>query len=133
MKKRFGNERCFVCGARGTNFIASIKKRPQKETDFKILPKDYYREIYFCNNCNTYNSFHDYDFSALYSEKYTRATYKNKVLEAFKRIIDFPEDISDNKYRVERVKKFCRKKGIDLHSSRVLDVGSGLCVFFSRA
>jgi len=132
-KELYKARECFLCGSKGTQeLIDIIREKPERETDFQIKPEDYYREISFCQNCGVYNNHHEYDFSSLYTENYNEATYKNKIKETFNKIMILPEGKSDNKLRVERIISYLNNNNDDLNKAKVLDVGSGLCVFLAE-
>ncbi len=133
MKKILKYKNCYLCGkSKNLKLISTITKKPKKETDFGIYAKEYYREIYFCNNCEVYNNFHTYDLDKLYFGKYNEVTYNNNLIKNFNIIKNLPEHKSDNKQRVKRINEFCKKKGFKPFTTKVLDIGSGLCVFLAE-
>ena len=46
--------------------------------------------------------------------------------------MDITEGKSDNKHRVKRIVEFCKKRGMNSSTTKVLDIGSGLCVFLGE-
>lgn len=112
--------------------VSEITEKPANETDLEIVPGEYNRQICVCGNCGVYNNFHDYDFSDFYSGQYNKMTYANKISDTFNRIRNLPDNKSDNKQRVKRIVEFCSNEKIDLTKTKVLDVGSGLCVFLAE-
>ena len=116
--------KCNLCQSHDCKLIKVFTKKPPKETDFKL--KNYHREVYFCNNCEVYFNHHKFDMEKIYSGKYNKDTYDNKILENYNKIMNYPFEISCNKHRVERIVKFINKP------SKVLDIGSGLCVFLGQ-
>jgi 2-polyprenyl-3-methyl-5-hydroxy-6-metoxy-1,4-benzoquinol methylase len=99
------------------------KKKPLGETDFGI--KKYYRTYKTCKKCGHYFSNIKFNMDKLYDKKYSIKSYGNlnDLKKKFEIINNFLVSKSDNKQRVERVKKFIKKK------NNLLDIGSGLGVF----
>ncbi len=121
---------CPLCRSENTRLIARLEKKPEKETDFGI--KDYRRSIFFCESCKVYFNRHGHDLSGLYSGNYNKATYDNRIVERYEKIMALPEDKSDNNRRVVRLVHFLRDEGMALDEAKVLDIGSGLCVFLAE-
>jgi len=115
---------CNLCGSNDCKLIKVFSKKPPQETDFNL--KNYHREVYFCNNCEVYFNHHNFDMEKIYSGKYNKVTYGNKILENYSKIMNYPFEISCNKHRVGRIVKFIDNLG------KVLDIGSGLCVFLGE-
>jgi 2-polyprenyl-3-methyl-5-hydroxy-6-metoxy-1,4-benzoquinol methylase len=73
-----------------------------------------------------------------YTGDYVSATYgdQEKIKSAFDRIISLPADKSDNEGRARRILNFAQEYfpagRFDTIPPRLLDVGSGLCVFGQR-
>ena len=109
-----------------------IRKRPVRETDFNIKPGEYVRRIMICRDCGVFVNAHHYDLETLYKGDYNQATYSNQVLDNYLKIRSYPKDRSINKQRVERVAGFLAGKGAAPGQTKVLDVGSGLCVFLGE-
>ena len=101
------------------------KKKPKKETDFKIKKKNYLRGYDKCQKCNHFFSNHNYNLEKLYNKNYSKFTYGSqiKIKKTFDKIINLPLNKSDNKNRVKRILKIIKK------TDKCLDVGSGLGVF----
>lgn len=79
-------------------------------------------------------SVHQMDMSGLYDGRYVDSTYGADGLKrAFDRIVGLRAGQSDNIGRVERVRQFCSVHFAKMLAGgampKVLDVGSGLCVF----
>jgi SAM-dependent methyltransferase len=126
-----------LCGGREFTTVFAYRAPPPGEVRFDFGTTPYSREIRRCKHCGHYLSVHDIDMQVLYSGQYVDATYGGEGLKrAFDRIVNLPEDRSDNVGRVEHVSGFARRHfGKMLHAGyvpRVLDVGSGLCVFLHR-
>lgn len=126
-----------LCGSREFSTVFTYLAPPYGEVRFDFGTAPYFREVRRCTNCGHYLSVHDIDMRALYSGQYVDATYGDDGLNrAFDRIIGLPEDKSDNVGRVEHVRDFCQmhfaKALVTGKMPKVLDVGSGLCVFLHR-
>ncbi|RPH53705.1 class I SAM-dependent methyltransferase, partial [bacterium] len=67
-----------------------------------------------------------------YAGSYNESTYAGRLLEAFRRIRALAAGQSDNKQRVRRIADFLARGGRPPAEVRVLDVGSGLCVFLAE-
>lgn len=100
---------------------------PDGETSFQPDGAAYSREVLRCSACHHYVSRAEMDLSGLYSGAYVEATYGERMKATFDRILALPPERSDNAGRVARVNAFAQEHGIA--GRRILDVGSGLCVF----
>jgi SAM-dependent methyltransferase len=123
---------CQLCGSTNLVLLQTIDKRPAQETDFGIPPDKYRRSISRCADCSVYNNFNNFDLTRLYSGAYRKATYANAVLRKYNEIMALPYEKSDNKQRVVRIVRYFRKIGRKVAGLKVLDVGSGLCVFLGE-
>lgn len=123
------NKSCYLCESTKLNLVKIIKKKPLVEVDYNIPEKDYYREIYRCEECGVFNNLHNLIGDNFYKGFYNNSITKNTLKQRFERIINLPKGQSDNKNRVERVLDFLQKKRGDLKGKSVLDIGSGTCVF----
>ena len=95
----------------------------------------YRREIQRCTACGHFVSTHNMNTSGMYSGEYVSATYgsDNGLLRNFERIIGLDPARSDNNGRVRRVIEFAAGHfTVGKAAPRILDVGSGLCVFLYR-
>src|SRR2546423_13932904 len=75
------------------------------------------------------------DTAGLYSGAYVDSTYGDLegVKRTFERIAALPEHRSDNAGRVKRIHEYAAPQFRALgRPPRILDVGSGLCVFLHR-
>ena len=124
--------KCFLCGNNDLKKVWEFKSKPIKETDLGISQDKYFRETFLCNKCGIYNNFHNYNFEKLYSGAYNQNTYRNDLLTRFNKVMSLPEDKSDNKNRVKRIVDFYENKNSSIIGKKVLDVGSGLCVFLAE-
>lgn len=123
---------CYLCGGRDARLIADLRQRPTGETDFRIPPDQYRRQIHQCLGCDVFFSTHDMLPADVYRGTYNATTYAGRLLENFRKIRALPEECSDNKQRVRRVGRFLSERGRAPADTRVLDVGSGLCVFLAE-
>lgn len=121
---------CF-CATPQWERLAVYTKPPLTETPCALLDT-YYREIWRCELCGHYVNVHYADLSSLYSGAYVDATYGMQMREAFERIIRLAPDKSDNERRVARVLSLADEYLQPSCGRRVLDIGSGLCVFLHR-
>lgn len=126
------SENCYLCGGNDLIKAWEFNAKPNQETDLGIPSDKYHREIFLCNQCGIYNNFHEYDFGKLYSGKYNKCTYQNNLLARFYEVMNLPADKSDNKNRVKRIVSFYEKIRGSIKNKKVLDVGSGLCVFLAE-
>ncbi|MBT3667424.1 MAG: class I SAM-dependent methyltransferase [Opitutae bacterium] len=126
------NANCPFCSSMDLDFKTTITKKPERETDFKIPTHEYTRSIYQCNSCQVYIADHSYDFEELYRGSYNSSTYKNRITRAYQRIINLPEGESDNHLRCMRVHKKLGALQFKPGATRILDIGSGLCVFLKK-
>lgn len=123
---------CTLCGGRRLALVAEIKQRPARETDFGIPPAAYCRQVLQCQDCGVFNNQHAMLAAALYCQQYNKATYQNDLSAKYAAIRALPLPQSDNKQRVQRVIAFSRRQGQTPARAKVLDVGSGLCVFLAE-
>ena len=112
------------CGGWERAHIHKFNKPPEGEINLNI--KNYSRTLSKCKSCNHFYSEHEYNLEDLYLNEYVDKTYGTKLISTFERISKLPPDLSDNFWRVEKIKEFF--KNINTVNN-VLDVGSGLCVF----
>lgn len=124
--------RCYLCGSVNHVLIADISQKPRGETDFGISAQNYRRLIYHCQDCSVYCNIHNYITQEFYTERYSEATYNGKIYDKYEAIRSLPKERSDNKHRVQRVVGFIDHLGLPHKQARVLDVGSGLCVFLAE-
>ena len=126
---RRNKKNCYLCGAMNSTFIAKVDKKPERENDFGILPENYLRFIYKCRDCSVYFNLHENIEDGFYADAYNKAVYNHKLLDKYTQIINLPEEKSDNRQRVQRIVQFCDQMGLSYRNVKVLDIGSGLCVF----
>ena len=125
---------CLLCKKydNRNKFIYKVEIKPDKETDFNIPESEYVRYVYKCVSCGVYYNIQNILPDDLYESNYNAATYKNKLLKTYSRIMALGEEKSDNKHRVKRIINFLKSKKLNIEKSSVLDIGSGLCVFLGE-
>lgn len=126
------NRRCNLCKANDSELVSILQKPPEHETKFLPWEKIYYREIRKCNSCRAYFNYHEFDIfdQSFYENSYNAAIGTGHLEERFNKIISLPEQQSDNKLRVQRIKDFLKNNfNSNIKGLRFLDVGSGTGVF----
>jgi len=119
---------CPFCQRSRFDSVHVYTSRPEGETCFG-WDDSYRRELFQCEGCRHYFSVMPVDLEAIYAAGYVDATYDESGLKAaFQRLVSLPADRSDNQGRVRAVDEFARiwLGGV---KRRLLDVGSGLCIF----
>lgn len=122
--------RCFLCDGTDSQLVATIKARPARETDFQIPAERYHREVRRCRECDVFFNSHQLLADDFYLSDYNRATYAQRLGDTYDRIRQLPAVGSDNKQRVRRIIEFL--DGHRPETTRILDVGSGTCVFLGE-
>lgn len=105
---------------------------PAGETPFDLRGQDYRRGFSRCRLCGHWFAESGMDLSGLYGGAYVDGTYGDRMRATFERIIALPPEKSDNHGRVARILAFAAQWFSAGASPRLLDVGSGLCVFAHR-
>ena len=122
-----------MCGVDRFTTVHMYFERPAGEVpDLKTAEGTYRREIFRCSVCGHFISTHAMGQAAFYDGDYVNATYGDEagMRRTFDRIVSLPPERSDNAGRVKRVVSFTSERwGESAAARRVLDVGSGLCVF----
>jgi SAM-dependent methyltransferase len=123
-----------ICGSRDLKEMFSYDHPPVGEAPIPIpAGKTYRRRFLCCQRCDHFIGDHDFDLSAIYSEAYVNATYKDEdgIQNAFQRIVSLDPAKSDNRGRCTRIAEYASAHfGAAAGARRrVLDVGSGLGVF----
>ena len=124
-----------ACAARRFEQVHFYEAAPAGEVRFPFSGGAYRRSIERCSECTHYVTRHGMDTSGLYSGAYVDATYGDLegVKRTFERITMLPEHKSDNAGRVKRILEYAAPQFRALgRPPRILDVGSGLCVFLHR-
>ena len=125
------------CDCRAERFerVHLYEAAPAGEVRFPFSAGAYRRTIERCAACGHYVTRHAMDTSGLYGGAYVEATYGGVegLRRNFERINALPEDRSDNAARVKRILGYASRRFERLgRAPRILDIGSGLCVFLHR-
>lgn len=123
--------RC-LCGGQAFERVFDYGAPPEGENRFPGAPADGYRRtVERCVACGHYLSVHEMDLGDLYGGVYADSVYSGgKLRETFDRIVSLPAGKSDNAGRVARIEGYAARMWRGrARGRRVLDVGSGLCVF----
>lgn len=125
-RKGQGNLQCPICEGESLQRIFLYETRPAREQKYGFSNNSAYRrEVMCCESCGHFTARHSIDMSKMYEGAYVDSLYEG--LEGIRRRYDsimlLKPNQSDNHGRTERIKSFFAKPG------KVLDVGSGLCVF----
>lgn len=123
------------CKAKRFEQVHLYEAAPAGEVRFPFNDGAYRRSIERCGECTHYVTRHGMDTSGLYSGAYVDATYGDLqgMKKTFERIASLPEGKSDNAGRVKRILGYAAPFAAKLgRAPRILDVGSGLCVFLHR-
>jgi SAM-dependent methyltransferase len=125
-----------ACAGNAFELAHTYSEAPPGEIRFAFSKEcSYRREILRCRSCGHFVSRHNIDTSNLYADDYVSSTYggDDGLRRNFERIIGLDPQRSDNTGRVRRVVEFAKAHfGENKPAPRVLDVGSGLCVFLYR-
>ncbi|MDX1959910.1 MAG: class I SAM-dependent methyltransferase [Leptospiraceae bacterium] len=125
-----------LCEGRYLKSLYHYSEPPPREIKFALNENSKYsRDLLKCSLCNHYISIHDMQLSSMYSENYVSSNYKDLegIQNTFQKIINLPEDKSDNSPRVSYVSSFAKTFfNNNLSNRKVLDIGSGLCVFLYK-
>jgi 2-polyprenyl-3-methyl-5-hydroxy-6-metoxy-1,4-benzoquinol methylase len=133
---------CRICGSKEFNHLLHINKPDRFERSVGIADKGYIRRWVECKNCGTAANLHIAGnlkkLKNLGQNYYEVDLGKIDLSERYDLIMQLPEDKSDNKKRVKRIKAFLSEFDIVLENSfstikrrKVLDIGAGLGVFLS--
>ena len=131
------NKSC-ICGEKILYKIYSFYKKPAPEIEFNFTKnKKYFRQLFKCRFCKHIISVHKMSGNKLYHGDYSASNYHEKILRIFLKINALPSYKSDNYWRVKNIEKFSKSWFKDLfltndQKPKILDVGSGLCVFLNR-
>jgi SAM-dependent methyltransferase len=121
------------CGGDRFTTVHTYFAPPAGEVRFASAPADSYRrELYRCSLCGHFISVFELAH-AFYAGEYVDATYGDAggMRTTFDRIMALPPERSDNAGRVARIEAFAAAH-LPAGARRILDVGSGLCVFLAR-
>ncbi len=125
---RHGAATC--CAEGGLEVIHEYTRPPTGETRYALTDgRPYRRRLLRCRNCGHFLSQCDLALEEMYAGEYASATYGARGIPlAYERIMSLPRDRSDNAGRVRRVNELVQRFA-PRGGRRLLDVGSGLCVF----
>lgn len=127
-----------ICGGKGLDKIHSFYKKPESEIQFVFTKnKKYFRQLFKCKFCKHVISKHKMSDNKLYLGDYSSSNYKEKIHKIFSKINALPSYKSDNYWRVKNIEKFSKNWFEDSFLTnnkkpKILDVGSGLCVFLNK-
>ena len=122
--------RC-LCGALRFRLFHEYLSPPEGEIDYgQIREGTYRRELLRCESCGHFVSNHAMDLSGLYEADYVTATYgEDGLRQAYEKIMALDPSHSDNVGRVRWISEAVVSRLRVDSPRRLLDVGSGLCVF----
>ena len=130
---------CPMCEGKDMLVHFVYPQPPPDEFHYKFTEGfNYWRELHRCPQCGHYLEYHQMDQKTFYTGDYVSATYgdQDKIKAAFDKIISLPAHKSDNEGRARRILSFAQEyfpaNSFDTKRPRLLDVGSGLCVFGQR-
>ena len=118
------------CGGNRFTTVHMYFAPPAGEVAFAHTGGQYRRELFCCALCGHFISVHAMEDPSFYGGAYVDSTYGDEagMRRVFERIVSLPPERSDNAGRVERISRFAAAH-LAPGPRRVLDVGSGLCVF----
>ena len=124
---------CPVCSSIHIQRVYTYTHPPAGETVFPFTERDYRRTLLQCIPCkHCWNEYgFDCDWNNFYGSVYNQATYGDRFQQEYARIQALPFEQSNNKQRVANLKRYMMSIHADI-PRRVLDVGSGLCVFLAE-
>ena len=124
---------CNICNSSNTYKKLTIRERDRFEIACGVLKKNYLRFWYKCLNCNSlFNVHKKNNFKKLkkISNNYFKIDFPDTTpLKRFNKIINLPNNKSDNYNRVRRISRFLSKVK---KNSKLLDVGAGLGIFLFK-
>lgn len=118
---------CF-CGSNSWQLLFHYNKPPKGETRFNVGNQAYQRDFLQCQNCGHCLANHNLPLETLYDADYMSKTYGLTMRATYNKIMALPPEKSDNISRVARITLMLGPGA----GRRVLDIGSGLCVFLAR-
>lgn len=128
---------CKICGsALGKELLVHFK--PDRfETHVGISSDGYVRKWLACEGCGSATNIHTPEnvekLKEIASNYYEIDFANSHISEKYKKIMNLPDEASDNADRVFRMQKlFSRLGHFENQTSRVLDIGAGTGVFLSK-
>jgi len=119
-----------ICNNKNLTLFFNYNRKPFEETDFGINIKIYNRKFYKCINCDHFIASHSLDLEQLYKGLYVNKTYDNNIEKIFMKILNLPNNKSDNFFRVKRVIQFSELFFKKYNTpKKLLDIGSGIGIF----
>lgn len=132
VKRIHDQDVCRLCGSSRLEELAHLTTKPAGETDFGISPERYTRTLARCADCGVYLNLHHLFDERVYQGNYNQATYAERWLARYTHVRSLPPEQSDNKGRVRRIHHELESMGRIPAETKVLDVGTGLCVFLAE-
>lgn len=122
-----GEADCVWCGAAGLVEVMRRRTAVRGENLFGVDPARYERVLAHCPSCGHFANLHDHaeTLHHAYVSDYRLASYSDALKRTFERIMALPPGASDNLGRVETLRAWLAGAS----GNRLLDVGSGSCVF----
>jgi 2-polyprenyl-3-methyl-5-hydroxy-6-metoxy-1,4-benzoquinol methylase len=122
---------CPWCGGRDLRLLKTFAAPPPGEKPMGIAPGAYRRVLSRCGCCGHISNDHAHGeaLSAAYRDGYRAEAYGVSLQKTYDKIRALPEGKSDNSARVAALRGWLREAGLPDTGGRLLDVGSGSCVF----
>jgi len=120
---------CYVCGSTQHRIIDVIHQKPKGETDYGIDGSQYKRVVTQCMECRVYTNQHNMLSPEIYEGYYNAQIDLGTIKSRYDRVMGLSPEESDNRQRVARIIDFLTTNHLSLREARVLDIGSGTCVF----
>jgi 2-polyprenyl-3-methyl-5-hydroxy-6-metoxy-1,4-benzoquinol methylase len=122
---------CPWCGSRDSRQLAVFREALPGEKLMGVDPGTYRRELRRCTSCGHISNHHDHaaDLARAYHDGYRAEAYGASILKTYERIRALPDAQSDNAGRIAALRGWLRETGRPDAAGRLLDVGSGSCVF----
>ena len=122
---------CPWCGSGGSRLLAAFREALPGEKLMGVDPGVYRRELHRCAGCGHISNRHDHaaDLARAYHDGYRAEAYGASLRTTYERIRALPDAQSDNFGRVHALRGWLKETGRADAAGRVLDIGSGSCVF----
>jgi len=127
---------CPICNHKNFSLVFKYLKPPSAEIIFNAYSDvKYERKILSCDFCSHFISENSFKYKDIYRNDFVTSNYQDEegIIKKFNQIISLSPIKSDNFFRTERIKHFVLNyfKNI-ITNLKILDIGSGLCVFLYR-